>query len=92
MVSIGALSAMIVVAIAVPVLRRTRPDLKRPFRVPLSPVLPVVTAVACLYLMLNLNLDTWIRFVGWLLLGLLVYAFYGHRNSFLARGGRDGQD
>lgn len=85
MVSIGALSAMIIVAIAVPVLRRTRPDLERPFTVPFSPVVPVITALACLYLMLNLNLDTWIRFVAWLLLGLLVYALYGRKHSFLAK-------
>ncbi|BBG01643.1 MULTISPECIES: APC family permease [Pseudonocardia] len=84
MVSIGALAAMIVVAVAVPILRRTRPDLERPFRVPFSPVVPALTALACLYLMLNLNLDTWIRFVGWLLLGLLVYVFYGRKHSFLA--------
>lgn len=85
MVSIGALAAMIIVAIAVPVLRRTRPDLERPFRVPFSPVVPAITALACLYLMLNLNLDTWIRFVGWLVLGLLVYVFYGRTHSFLAK-------
>ncbi|OLL77503.1 putative cationic amino acid transporter [Pseudonocardia sp. Ae263_Ps1] len=92
MVSIGALSAMIIVAIAVPVLRRRRPDLDRPFRVPFSPVVPAITAVACLYLMLNLNLDTWIRFVGWLVLGLVVYAFYGRKHSFLARGRREAEE
>ncbi|SFN00865.1 basic amino acid/polyamine antiporter, APA family [Pseudonocardia ammonioxydans] len=85
MVSIGALSAMIIVAVAVPVLRRTRPDLKRPFTVPFSPVIPAITALACLYMMLNLNLDTWIRFVGWLAIGMLVYVFYGRKHSFLAR-------
>ena len=87
MVSIGALSAMIIVAVAVPVLRRTRPDLERPFTVPFSPVIPAITALACLYLMLNLNLDTWIRFVGWLVIGMLVYVFYGRKHSFLARTG-----
>lgn len=85
MVSIGALSAMIIVAVAVPVLRRTRPDLKRPFTVPFSPVIPAITALACLYMMLNLNLDTWIRFIGWLVIGMLVYVFYGRKHSFLAR-------
>ncbi|MET0188457.1 MAG: amino acid permease [Pseudonocardia sediminis] len=86
MVSIGALAAMIVVAIAVPVLRRTRPDLKRPFRVPLSPVVPAITAVACLYLMLNLDLLTWLRFLLWLVIGVVVYFFYGRKHSFLAKG------
>nr|WP_255426495.1 amino acid permease [Pseudonocardia sp. C8] len=85
MVSIGALAAMIIVAVAVPVLRRTRPDLERPFRVPFSPVVPALTALACLYLMLNLNLDTWIRFAAWLALGLVVYAVYGRRHSLMGK-------
>jgi APA family basic amino acid/polyamine antiporter len=84
MVSIGALSAMIIVALAVPVLRRKRPDLKRPFRVPFSPVLPIVAALACLYLMLNLDVLTWIRFAAWLALGMLIYLFYGRKHSRLA--------
>ncbi|WP_068021514.1 amino acid permease [Nocardia mexicana] len=83
MVSIGALSAMIIVAVAVPVLRRKRPDLPRPFTVPFSPVLPIVAALACLYLMLNLEVLTWIRFAVWLALGLLIYAAYGRRHSRL---------
>ncbi|GAB3577027.1 amino acid permease [Amycolatopsis endophytica] len=84
MVSIGALSAMAIVAIAVPVLRRKRPDLNRPFKVPLSPVLPVVAALACFYLMLNLDVLTWIRFAVWLALGLVLYFAYGRRHSRLA--------
>jgi APA family basic amino acid/polyamine antiporter len=84
MVSIGALSAMIIVAIAVPVLRRKRPELKRPFRVPFSPVLPVVAALACLYLMLNLDVLTWIRFAAWLLIGMVIYFCYGREHSRLA--------
>jgi APA family basic amino acid/polyamine antiporter len=63
------------------VLRRTRPDMKRPFRVPLSPVVPVVAALACLYLMLNLSIETWVRFLVWLALGLVFYAAYGYRHS-----------
>jgi APA family basic amino acid/polyamine antiporter len=84
MVSIGALSAMIIVAVAVPVLRRTRPDLHRPFRVPFSPVLPVVAALACLYLMLNLDVLTWLRFAAWLGLGMVIYFCYGRRHSRLS--------
>jgi APA family basic amino acid/polyamine antiporter len=83
MVSIGALSAMIIVAIAVPVLRRTRPDLERPFRVPLSPVVPALAAVACFYLMLNLDLLSWLRFAVWLAIGLVIYLAYGRRHSLL---------
>jgi APA family basic amino acid/polyamine antiporter len=84
MVSIGALSAMVIVAIAVPVLRRKRPDLKRPFKIPLSPALPVIAALACFYLMLNLDVLTWIRFAVWLALGLVIYFAYGRRHSRLA--------
>ncbi|MDQ0380203.1 amino acid permease [Amycolatopsis thermophila] len=87
MVSIGALSAMVIVAVAVPVLRRKRPDLKRPFTVPLSPVLPIIAALACLYLMLNLDVMTWIRFAVWLAVGLVVYFAYGRRHSRLAPKG-----
>jgi basic amino acid/polyamine antiporter, APA family len=86
MVSIGALSAMIIVAVAVPLLRRRRPDLKRPFTVPFSPVVPIIAAVACFYLMLNLDVLTWIRFAAWLILGLLIYFFYGRKHSRLAPG------
>jgi APA family basic amino acid/polyamine antiporter len=75
---------MIIVAVAVPVLRRTRPDLHRPFRVPFSPVLPVVAALACLYLMLNLDVLTWLRFAAWLGLGLVIYFCYGRRHSRLS--------
>ena len=69
-----------------PVLRHTRPEMDRPFRVPLSPVVPVVSALACLYLMANLTLETWARFLVWLALGLLVYALYGYRHSRLRTG------
>ncbi|MFK0250264.1 APC family permease [Amycolatopsis azurea] len=85
MVSIGALSAMIIVALAVPVLRKRRPDLERPFTVPFSPYLPIVAALACFYLMLNLDVMTWLRFAAWLLLGLLIYVFYGRKHSRFAK-------
>ncbi|MFC7340105.1 amino acid permease [Saccharopolyspora griseoalba] len=84
MVSIGALSGFLIVCVAVPVLRRTRPELARPFRVPLSPALPVVAALACLYLMANLDIITWLRFAAWLVLGLAIYFLYGRRHARLA--------
>ncbi|RZU71810.1 amino acid permease-like protein [Micromonospora kangleipakensis] len=62
-----------------------RPDLDRPFKVPFSPVLPIVSALACLYLMLNLSVETWLRFLAWMLLGGLTYFGYGYRRNRLAR-------
>ncbi|TDB79720.1 amino acid permease [Micromonospora sp. KC721] len=87
LVSIGALCAFVIVSIAVPILRRKRPELDRPFRVPFSPVLPIVSALACLYLMLNLSVETWLRFGVWMLLGALIYFGYGYRRNRLARRG-----
>jgi APA family basic amino acid/polyamine antiporter len=85
LVSIGTLFAFLLVSAAVPVLRRTQPDVHRPFRVPFSPWIPILSALACLYLMANLSLETWLRFLAWLLLGLLAYAAYGYRHSRLRR-------
>jgi basic amino acid/polyamine antiporter, APA family len=90
LVSIGTLFAFVLVSAAVPVLRRTRPELERPFRVPFSPVVPVLSAIACLYLMANLSVETWIRFLAWLVVGLAVYAGYGYRHSRLRRAGAAG--
>ncbi|ADG78725.1 Amino acid permease-associated region OS=Tsukamurella paurometabola (strain ATCC 8368 / DSM/ CCUG 35730 / CIP 100753 / JCM 10117 / KCTC 9821 / NBRC 16120/ NCIMB 702349 / NCTC 13040) OX=521096 GN=Tpau_2114 PE=4 SV=1 [Tsukamurella paurometabola] len=85
MVSIGALFAFLLVSLAVPVLRRTKPDLKRPFRVPFSPVIPILSGLACVALMTNLAIATWLRFLVWFLLGLAIYLLYGRRHSVLAR-------
>jgi APA family basic amino acid/polyamine antiporter len=87
LVNIGTLFAFILVSIGVIVLRRTRPDLPRSFRVPLVPVLPIVAALASLYLMLNLPAETWIRFAVWMAIGVALYAVYGRRRSRLAAGG-----
>lgn len=92
LVSIGTLFAFVVVSVAVPVLRRTRPRLARPFRVPLSPVVPLLSALACLYLMTNLSVETWLRFLAWLALGLAVYLGYGRRNSRAAERAVSGAD
>ena len=85
MVNIGTLSAFVLVSLAVPVLRRRRPDLKRSFQVPFSPVLPYLAALTSLYLMLNLPLDTWLRFLIWMALGFAIYFGYGYRHSRLAK-------
>jgi APA family basic amino acid/polyamine antiporter len=89
MANIGTLSAFTVVAIGVIVLRRKKPDLERPFRVPWVPLLPIISAVMSVYLMFNLPLTTWIRFVVWIAIGLVVYFFYGFKRSRLAQNTGD---
>ncbi|MCE1177971.1 MAG: amino acid permease [Micrococcales bacterium] len=89
MVNIGTLTAFLLVSLAVPVLRRRRPDLERPFKVPFSPVLPWASAAICFYLMLTLPTETWLRFIIWMALGLAVYLFYGMSHSRLAGNARD---
>jgi basic amino acid/polyamine antiporter, APA family len=89
MVNVGTLFAFVLVSIGVVVLRRTRPDLERSFRVPLMPVLPIVSVVACVWLMINLTAITWIRFLVWMALGVVLYYAYGRRHSRVgARGGQ----
>jgi APA family basic amino acid/polyamine antiporter len=89
MVNIGTLFAFVLVSIGVVVLRRTRPDLPRAFRVPLVPVIPVLAVLACLWLMFNLTALTWLRFVGWMLIGFVVYFGYSRRNSRFAVDTKD---
>ncbi|MGV9374694.1 amino acid permease [Nonomuraea sp. NPDC003707] len=81
LVNIGTLFAFVVVSIGVVILRRTRPDLPRAFRAPFVPVLPVLSVLACLYLMLNLPVQTWLRFVIWMIVGVVIYFVYGYRHS-----------
>ncbi len=83
MVNIGTLFAFVLVSIGVVVLRRTRPDLKRGFRVPLVPLVPILAVLACVWLMLNLSVETWLRFVVWMALGVVVYFGYSRRHSVL---------
>ena len=84
LVNVGTLFAFILVSIGVVVLRRRRPDLPRAFRVPLSPVLPIFAALVSFYLMLNLSGETWVRFLIWMALGLVIYFAYGASHSRLA--------
>jgi APA family basic amino acid/polyamine antiporter len=87
MTSIGTLFAFMVVCAAVMILRVQRPEAKRPFRVPGGALFPVLGIVSCLYLMLYLPVATWVRFLGWLNLGMVVYWFYGRVHSPLADAG-----
>jgi APA family basic amino acid/polyamine antiporter len=84
LVSSGTLFAFVIVSIGVVVLRRTRPDLPRPFKVPFSPVVPILSAGASLYLMYGLPFDTWLRLIVWMAIGLVIYFMYGARHSKLA--------
>lgn len=85
MVNVGTLFAFVLVSAGVIILRRTRPDLDRGFKAPFVPALPILSIVACLWLMLNLTVLTWIRFVIWMVVGIAVYALYGYRNSLLGQ-------
>ena len=72
MTSIGTLFAFVVVSLAVIILRLRRPDAVRPFRVPFGYVIPVLGVLSCLYLMVSLSVMTWVRFLGWLDIGMII--------------------
>ena len=81
MTSIGTLFAFVVVCAAVLMLRAKRPEAKRPFRVPFGPIFPVLGILSCAYLMLSLPVLTWVRFLVWLDIGMVIYWFYGRTHS-----------
>jgi len=83
MINIGTLSAFVLVSIGIVVLRKRRPDLPRAFKVPGSPVVPILSAALCFWLMLNLTTLTWVRFAIWLAIGLAIYFLYGRSHSRL---------
>jgi basic amino acid/polyamine antiporter, APA family len=84
--NIGTLFAFMLVSCAVLVLRRKQPDRHRGFRAPFVPVLPVVAILCCLVLMASLPVETWLRFVVWLVIGLTIYLTYSRYHSEFARG------
>jgi APA family basic amino acid/polyamine antiporter len=88
LVSIGTLMAFVIVSLGVIVLRRTRPDLPRPFRMPMVPLLPILSAVVSFVLMLSLPWSTWERLILWMAIGVAVYFGYGYRRSRLRSGAR----
>jgi APA family basic amino acid/polyamine antiporter len=85
LVNIGTLAAFFLVAIAVIILRYTKPELKRAFKVPFVPVLPLISAGGCLYLMVQLPAMTWQAFGIWLTIGSLIYFMYSRKNSVLGQ-------
>ncbi|WP_433248044.1 APC family permease [Streptosporangium sp. CA-135522] len=84
LVVIGTLFVFIAVAAGVIRMRQTMPDLPRGFRVPLSPGVPIASIIACLWLLVNLQVITWLYFAAWMAFGVLVYLMYGRRNSVLS--------
>lgn len=86
MTSIGTLLAFILVCVGVLVLRKKMPDLPRAFRTPLVPLVPVLGVLVCLFMMVFLPMDTWIRLLVWMLIGLDIYLAYGAKNSHLGNG------
>jgi APA family basic amino acid/polyamine antiporter len=85
LVSMGTLFIFVVVCAGIVVLRRTRPDLPRPFRTPWSPVVPLLGVATCGYLMSGLPGVTWLRLLVWMAAGLVIYFGYGRRHSKLGR-------
>ena len=85
LVNIGTLLAFVIVCAAVLIMRRTNPDAKRPFRVPLVPLVPILGIGTCLLLMFSLPAENWLRLGVWLLIGFLIYFGYGRRRSVMAR-------
>jgi APA family basic amino acid/polyamine antiporter len=86
MTSIGTLFAFILVCIGIWVMRKRMPDLPRAFRTPLVPLVPILGIATCLFMMVFLAPDTWIRLVVWMLIGLDIYLVYGAKHSHLGNG------
>ncbi len=81
LVSIGTLLACVIVCISDMVLRKTQPELHRPFRTPLVPLIPMLGVITCLAQMMALPFDTWLRLVIWMVAGFFIYFLYGRRHS-----------
>ncbi len=86
MTSIGTLFAFILVCFGVIIMRRKMPEAPRAFRTPLVPLVPILGVATCLFMMVFLPLDTWIRLIVWMMIGFDVYVYYGMRNSHLNKG------
>ncbi|MGK4566717.1 amino acid permease [Flavobacterium sp. 3HN19-14] len=86
MTSIGTLFAFILVCIGVLIMRKKMPEAPRAFRTPLVPIVPILGVGVCLFMMVFLPLDTWIRLIVWMMIGFDFYLFYGMKNSILNKG------
>ena len=85
MVSIGTLFAFVLVCIGIWVLRVKQPDAPRTFRVPLVPLIPILGVATCLFMMVFLPLDTWVRLIVWMLIGIAIYFLYSKQRSVLRK-------
>ena len=83
LVSIGTLFAFVIVGVGIIILRSSNPALHRPFKVPLSPFIPIATVVSAAYLMNSLPFDTWLRLIDWMSIGLVIYFGYSYSHSNL---------
>jgi APA family basic amino acid/polyamine antiporter len=83
LVNIGTLTAFILVCAGVIVLRHTKPEMERPFKTPWSPLIPGLGIIFCLYLLASLPVVTWIRFIVWMAIGMVIYFGYGRKRSLL---------
>ena len=90
MVSIGTLFAFMLVCIGVLVLRKTNPELKRPFKTPFSPLVPILGILVCLILMVSLPIESWERLAIWLIIGIVIYLSYSRKHSKVRKSYRDG--
>jgi basic amino acid/polyamine antiporter, APA family len=84
MTSIGTLLAFVIVCVGIVVMRKTNPNLPRPYRTPLVPLVPILGVIVCLAMMVSLDVQTWIRLVVWLLIGFVIYFGYSRHHSKLA--------
>jgi APA family basic amino acid/polyamine antiporter len=83
LVSIGTLLAFAIVCIGIIVMRVKKPDIERTFKTPFVPLVPILGAAICIYLMVSLPIDTWIRLIVWMAIGFLIYFTYGIKKSKL---------
>ena len=89
LVNIGTLLAFVIVCAAVLIMRRTHPEVHRPFRAPFGSIVPVLGILSCLMLMFSLPAENWLRLAVWLVIGLVIYFTYGRHHSRVGKLERD---
>jgi len=85
MTNIGTLFAFSIVCTAVLIMRKTNPNAERPFRCPMVPLVPILGILMCLMLMFSLPAANWVRLIGWLAIGLVIYFAYSRHHSFMKK-------